>query len=175
MGEGRPTAKGTGAAGAYRQSGVPEPVTFVRLIEIAEFMLQAPIPPPTRQLLALTVDEVGWGPFGGWLETWHYVVTEPDPDKRLVIREQNQEAWVNGMRATPGPLAAALVAIYDAANAPIASGSPPLTAEAPDAFLEIWVFETAVVEGAVVRFDSGTGELASPTRELMYTTFAMAA
>lgn len=121
-----------------------------RLIEIAEFMLQAPIPAPTRKLLAGTVDTVGADPFQSWLSTWAAVKAEPNDDKRIVIREQNQEAWVNGMRQLDHALPRALVAIYDAANAPIAAGSPPLTAEAADAVLDLWQFQSTVVNGAAV-------------------------
>jgi hypothetical protein len=127
---------------------MPDQVVLDRLIEIAEFMLQAPIPVPTRKLLAGTVDAVGAAPFQSWLATWAAVQAESNPDKRLVIREQTQEGWVNGMRQLDHALPRALVAIYDAANAPIAPGSPPLTAEAADAVLDLWRFQSQVVNGA---------------------------
>lgn len=110
-------------------------------------MLQAPIPVPTRKLLAGTVDAVGAAPFQSWLSTWAAVAAESNPDERLVIREQTQEGWVNGMRGLDHALPRALVAIYDAANAPIAPGSPPLTAEAADAVLDLWRFQSTVVNG----------------------------
>src|SRR5438105_3200843 len=126
---------------------MPESWMFTRLVAIAEFMLQAQLPEPTRQLLAVTVDAMGEAMFADWLATYEGVAAEEDDDKRLIIREQMQEGWVNRMRMIPHPLPQALVAIYDAANAPIAAGMPPLTEEAADAVLDIYAFQTSIVRG----------------------------
>jgi hypothetical protein len=126
---------------------MPDSRVFARLVAIAEFMLQARLPEPTRQLLATTVDAAGGAPFAQWLATYDVVSSESNNDKRLVIREQTQEAWVSSMRLDPHPLAQALVAIYDAANTPIAAGWPPLTGEAADAVLDIYVFQSSIVNG----------------------------
>jgi hypothetical protein len=126
---------------------MPQRDILDRLIQVAEFVLQAPLPESTRQLLATTLDALGPPAFTDWLETWDLLSAEPNVDKRIVFREQTQEVWVNSMRQLPGPLPAALVSIYDAANAPIAQGFPPLTAEAADAVLDIFAFQSAVVHG----------------------------
>jgi hypothetical protein len=132
---------------AYSQS-MPEPSVFARLVAITEFMLQVRLPEPTRQLLAATVDATGEAMFADWLATYDLVAAADDDDKRLIIREQAQEQWVNRMRGIPHPLPQTLVAIYDAANAPIAAGMPPLTEEAADAILDIYAFQSSIVRGA---------------------------
>jgi hypothetical protein len=126
---------------------MPQRDILNRLIQVAEFLLQAPLPESTRQLLAATVDALGVPAFADWLKTWDLLSAEQNADKRIVFREQTQEVWVNSMRQLPGPLPATLVSIYDAANAPIAQGFPPLTAEAADAVLDIFAFQSAVVNG----------------------------
>jgi hypothetical protein len=118
-----------------------------RLVAIVEFMLQATLPAPTRQLLDATVDAMGERMFADWLATYDFIAAADDDDKRAIFREQNQEQWVDSMRVISHPLSQALVAIYDAANAPIAPGTPPLTAEAADAVLEIYAFQSAIVHG----------------------------
>jgi hypothetical protein len=125
-----------------RQPPAPAPTSPL------DSILAGPLPAATRQLLAATVDAVGTTSFDSWLATWAAVTGEPQPDKRLVIREQTQQGWVNSMRASSHPLLAELVKIYDAANSPIAAGSPPLTAEAADSVLDIYLFQDAVVNGA---------------------------
>src|SRR5215831_8297498 len=129
---------------------MPDSGVLARLVDIAEFMLQASLPEPTKQLLAATVDQAGEGQFASWLATYDAVMAAGDEDQRLIIREQTQEQWVNSMRMVPHPLMQSLVAIYDAANAPIAPGMPPLTAEAADAVIDIYAFESSVVNGVEV-------------------------
>jgi hypothetical protein len=129
---------------------MPDPSTLARLVAIAEFMLQAKLPPPTQQLLATTVDTFGEALFADWLVTYDAVTAATDDDQRLIIRESTQERWVNGMRTIPHPLPQTLVAIYDAANAPIAPGIPPLTEESANAVLDIFAFQSSVVRGADV-------------------------
>lgn len=126
---------------------MPDSWVFARLVAVAEFMLQAKIPEPTRQLLAATIDTHGEAMFADWLTTYDAVVAAPDDDERLIIRETTQERWVNSMRAIAHPLPQALVAIYDNANAPIAAGVPPLTEEAADAVLDIYAFQSSIVNG----------------------------
>jgi hypothetical protein len=129
---------------------MPDSSVLDRLVDIAEFMLQASLPEPTKQLLAASVDQSGVAAFAPWLATYDAVVAAEDEDQRLIIREQTQEQWVNSMRMVQHPLAQSLVAIYDAANAPIAPGLPPLTEEAADAVIDIYAFQSSVVNGVEV-------------------------
>jgi hypothetical protein len=129
---------------------MPESSVFERLVVIAEFMLQARLPESTKQLLAATVDQFGESMFAPWLATYDAVAAAGDEDKRLIIREQTQEQWVNSMRMIAHPLPQALAGIYDAANAPIAPGMPPLTAEAADAVLDMYAFQSSIVKGSEV-------------------------
>ena len=112
---------------------------------IAEFMLQARLPESTKQLLAAVLDEYGESLFADWLVTYDALAAAADDDQRLIMREQNQEQWVNSMRTIEHPLTQTLVAIYDAANAPIAPGAPPLTEEAADAVLDMYAFQSSIV------------------------------
>lgn len=130
---------------------MPDSWVFARLLAVTEFMLQARLPEPTKQLLAASLDQFGEAQFASWLATYDAVVAAEDEDHRLIIREQNQEQWVNSMRMIQHPLTQTLVGIYDAVNAPIAPGVPPLTEESADAVLDIYAFQSSVVNSTEVQ------------------------
>src|SRR5436190_20950778 len=90
----RPSGRRLGSRHVTASSGcMPERRVFARLVAIAEFMLQAELPEPTRQLLAATVDAMGEAMFADWLATYEAVAATDDDDKRLIIRERTQEQW----------------------------------------------------------------------------------
>jgi hypothetical protein len=73
------------------------------------------------------------------------------PDKRDYAREQMLPEAVAQWRAKPNdPQARALLAIYESARQPIASGDPPLTRRVTDATLDALYFMASQVEGRTV-------------------------
>jgi hypothetical protein len=67
---------------------------------------------------------------------------------RDALREQVQPAWVAGLRAAGAQFAPgwkAVFDLYDAANAPIAAGEPPLTQESAQCYFNLLAFHQALV------------------------------
>lgn len=66
---------------------------------------------------------------------------------RDLLREQQQPAMISALRGRSDQASTALVELYDAANPPLAPGSPPLTAEVARAYLSLLSFVDALMEG----------------------------
>ncbi|MFI7543445.1 hypothetical protein [Actinoplanes sp. NPDC049599] len=65
-----------------------------------------------------------------------------------LTREQAQPGLVAALRTSPNWLARRIVDEYDRVNAPLAPGSPPLTQEIADAFVDVLTFMESIVSGA---------------------------
>lgn len=134
----------------------PPPLTGAMLDQLAAFLewiLQAPLPVPERELLQTALiarwragDAAAIGQAQEWLAAWAQVAALA-PVVRDYWRETNQAAFVDALRATGGELETALACLYDTVNRAIAPGEPPLTAEAADASLDLFDFMAAAVRG----------------------------
>jgi hypothetical protein len=71
------------------------------------------------------------------------------PDVEDLLREQQQPAMILALRSRSDEASLAVVRLYDAANPPLAPGSPPLTAEVARAYLSLLSFVDALMEGRV--------------------------
>lgn len=70
-----------------------------------------------------------------------------DQATREYWREYHQPQFVASLRAQPSPLSSAVLELYDAANAPLAPGQPPLTKEIAVSLIELLAFMSAVARG----------------------------
>jgi len=140
-----PTAP-RGAAGETLVPG-PRPLTRAILadaISALEWILDVQIPPAVRAPVESSIVS-SWrsgDDIGGvlqFVETYRSVHAQ-NVETRDAIREENQAAVVASLRAQPGPAVAQLIALYDAANAPIAWGNPPLTHEIANCYFDLMGF-----------------------------------
>ncbi len=69
-----------------------------------------------------------------------------DRNSAILWRESSQQAIVSALRMGQDGLSRSLVALYDAANAPLVPGEPPLTQEIADCALEYLYFMLAAVQ-----------------------------
>jgi hypothetical protein len=71
----------------------------------------------------------------------HAQVAQMNEAERVLLREQLQPAFLDELRHSPDdPAAQWVLRIYDNAHTPLAEGSPPLTRQMSDAYLELLVF-----------------------------------
>jgi hypothetical protein len=70
-----------------------------------------------------------------------------DQATRDYWREYHQPQFVASLRAQPSPESQAVLELYDAANAPLAPGEPPLTKEIAVSLMELLAFMSAVARG----------------------------
>lgn len=62
-------------------------------------------------------------------------------EEQEIVREQLSQKYLDGMRQTPNAILSKwILNIYDSAHRPIASGNPPLTSQAADAYAEVVAF-----------------------------------
>ena len=66
----------------------------------------------------------------------YYDVVKREVEQRDAMREERQAEFVKGLRVL-NPSAAGLIALYDTANLPIASGNPPLTRECANCYFDL--------------------------------------
>ena len=68
-------------------------------------------------------------------------------ETRDALREEHQPQFVAGIRQQHDPVAAALIRLYDRANAPIAMGNPPLTREIANCYFDLMGLIHALRQG----------------------------
>lgn len=75
-------------------------------------------------------------------------LSKADPQQRSYVRVKIEPQLLDLMRQQPNePMARWALAVYESAHRAIAPGTPPLTRQSTDAFLEALFFEAGVVSG----------------------------
>ncbi len=115
-----------------------------RVVAWIEWILDVRLPLEVRRMVEAGCisdwREGRQGEIAGHLQVLQFQeALEPqNQETRDAIREEHQPAIVAALRAqAQDPTAAALITLYDQANAPIAPGSPPLTREMASCYLDL--------------------------------------
>lgn len=125
-----------------------------QLVAALEWLLDVAIPPQLRALMQKemtdTLSKNDQTEIEGLMKLiqLHQGLLPQPPEVRTAVREMHQPEIVAALRAGPDQVNRMLVALYDAANAPIAQGNPPLTREMANCYLDLIGFVQSLAMNA---------------------------